>query len=399
MKILQINTVCGTGSTGRIAVDLYRTLEEKGHECVIAYGRKTAPDGIKSYRIGSDFDMYYHALMTRITDRTGFYSVDATKKFIKQIDLYNPDVIHLHNVHGYYINIKILFEYLSKANKSVVWTLHDCWTFTGHCSYFDYVGCDKWKTGCFDCPQKKEYPKSVIFDKSKWNYEQKKKIFTSVKDMTLVPPSKWLADLVKQSFLGKYPVKVINNGIDLDVFKPTESNFREQHKLLDKFIVLGVASKWDRRKGLDDFIELSKMLNEDYKIVLVGLNDKQMQNLPENILGFMRTESVKELAEIYTAADVFVNPSVEETQGLTTIEALACGTTVVVYNATAIPESVDADCGVVVEKGNVNGLKKAIEEIEQSGKFSRESCLDRAKLYDKQDKFGEYVRLYEAVKI
>ncbi|MDU7004199.1 glycosyltransferase [Clostridium sp.] len=277
MKILQINSVCGFGSTGRIATDLYKIIEEQGHECVIAYGRGKAPDGFNTIKIGSKFDNYMHVIMTRIFDKHGFGSIKATKKFIEKVKKYDPDVIHLHNIHGYYINIEILFNYLKEANKKVVWTLHDCWTFTGHCSYFDYVGCDKWKEGCHNCPQKGDYPTSNFIDNSKKNYEIKKGIFTGIKDMTIVTPSKWLAGLVKESFLGKYKIEVINNGIDLNVFKPTKSNFRDRYGINDKIIILGVASVWDRRKGLDYFVKLSSILGEKYQIVVVGVTEKQIK--------------------------------------------------------------------------------------------------------------------------
>jgi len=396
MKILHINTVCGTGSTGRIVVDLYSVAEEKGHECFVAYGRGSAPSGINSCRIGNDFDMYYHALMTRITDKTGFYSTSATKNLIKIIDDYSPDIIHLHNLHGYYVNLEILFNYLTKINMPIIWTLHDCWAFTGHCAYFDYADCDRWKTGCFECPQKNSYPTSILLDNSKWNYEQKRKLFTSPENMTIVTPSVWLAGLVRESFFGKYDVQVINNGIDLEIFKPTPSDFREKNNLADKFIVLGVANIWDKRKGLHDFIELSKLLDESYRIVLVGLSEKQIKTLPRNILGIERTSSISELAEIYTAADVYVNTSVEETMGLTTVEALACATKVVVYDATATPECVDADVGIVVAKNDVAALFDAIKSIKDKKLFEKDACINKAMLYNKNDKYGEYLKLYEA---
>ena len=397
MKVLQINTVCGTGSTGRIAVDLYKALESKEHECLIAYGRGNAPDGIKSYRVGNDADMHYHALMTRITDKTGFYSTKATEKLIKIIAEYTPDIIHLHNLHGYYINLEILFNYLAKINKPIVWTLHDCWAFTGHCAYFDYVNCSKWKTGCFECPQKKNYPKSILFDNSRWNYKKKRKLFSSPEDMIIVTPSAWLAGLVRESFLGKYYVQVINNGIDLELFKPTVSNFREKHNLTDKFIILGVANTWDRRKGLDDFIELSKLLDDSYKIVLVGLSSKQIKNLPNNILGLERTSSITELAEIYTAADIYVNSGVEETMGLTTVEALACGTPVVVYNATAVPECVDSSVGFVIEKNNISALLDAINIMQSENLFDKKACIEKAGLYNKAIKYGKYLDVYDEI--
>jgi glycosyltransferase involved in cell wall biosynthesis len=393
VKVLQINSVCGIGSTGRIAADLYKVLEEQGHECFIAYGRGIAPEGIKTIKTGSDFSVNIHGVLSRITDKHGFYSTAATKKFIEQVKEYDPDVIHLHNIHGYYINIELLFHYLRETNKPVVWTLHDCWAFTGHCAHLDYVGCDKWKNGCNKCPQKGSYPSSLLFDNSKFNYLKKKKLFTSINNMSIVTPSKWLAGLVELSYLGKYPVKVINNGIDLDVFKPTPSNFREKYNLEDKFVILGVASGWVIRKGLANFIELSKTLDDKYKIVLVGLSAKQVNEIPQNIIGIIRTNNVKELAEIYTAADVFVNPSVEETMGLVTVEALACGTPTIVYNATAVPEMVDETCGLVVEKGNVEELVKAIAKCKNNN-FSSDSCIERARLYDKEQKAVEYINTY-----
>jgi putative colanic acid biosynthesis glycosyltransferase len=218
VKVLQINSCCGVGSTGRIAADIYKALEEQGHQCKIAYGRGNAPEDIDTIRIGSSLDNYLHVIKTRIFDQHGFGSENATRALIKQIENYDPNIIHLHNVHGYYVNIDILFNYLKEAGKPVVWTLHDCWAFTGHCAYFDYIGCDRWKTGCYKCPQKKKYPSSILMDNSKRNFEKKRELFTGVKNMVIVTPSKWLAGLVKKSFLSEYPVKVINNGVDLEVF-------------------------------------------------------------------------------------------------------------------------------------------------------------------------------------
>lgn len=348
MKVLQINSVCGVGSTGRIAADIHRVLKQNGHESKIAYGRGEAK-GVSSddtIKIGTDRDIYAHAILSRLTDRTGFYSKSATKKLIRSIEEYNPDVIHLHNIHGYYINIKLLFDYLKKAGKPVVWTLHDCWAFTGHCTHFDYCGCEKWKTGCEKCPQLNRYPKSFA-DSSKRNYLYKKQIFNGINNMTIVTPSKWLENLVKQSYLGNYNIQVIYNGIDLTVFKPTVSDFRARHGLNNKKIILGVANIWEKRKGLDDLIQLSKKLSDDYKIVIVGklIGD----SLPANMLHVERTDSTKELAEIYSAADVFVNPSYEETFGIVTIEAIACGTPVIAYNVCANSEIIKTNTGIIVD--------------------------------------------------
>jgi glycosyltransferase involved in cell wall biosynthesis len=396
MKVLMINTVCGTGSTGRICTDIAEVLEREGHECKIAYGRGTVPEKYKKYavKIGTNFSVKVHAGVSRIFDSAGFHSKHATKKLIKWIEEFNPDVIHLHNLHGYYLNIKILFNYLKRANKKVVWTLHDCWTFTGHCSYFDYVNCDKWKTECFNCQQKHEYPKSVLIDNSKRNYLKKKAAFTGVKDLTIVTPSQWLADLVKQSYLKEYNVEVINNGIDTSIFKPTESDFKEKNNIQDKKIILGVASVWSARKGLRDFIKLASEIKENYSIVLVGLDDKN-KDLPNNIVAIGKTNNVQELAEIYSAADVFVNTTYEDNFPTVNLEALACGTPVITYKTGGSVEAVTESCGIVVEQGNVSALKESIENICENNLFNSVACIERSKNYNKTGRFKEYLDLYK----
>lgn len=390
MKILQINSVCGFGSTGRIAVQIQKTVEQNGGEGIIAFGRGDAPDGVNSYKINSDIDVKIHGALSRITDRQGFYSKGATHRLVNFIKEYNPDVIHLHNIHGYYLNAKILFDFLAEYGKPVVWTLHDCWAFTGHCSYFSYEGCDKWKSGCYSCPLKNEYPASILMDNSKKNYDEKKQLFTAVKNAVIVTPSEWLGGIVKESFLGKYPVKVIYNGIDIDCFKPTESSFKEKYGIEDKKIVLGVASVWTEKKGIKDFYKLNEIIGDDYKIVLVGLNSAQLAELPEGIIGIKRTNSARELAEIYTAADVFVNTSREETMGLTTVEALACGTPAVVCNATAVPEVVTEKSGIVIEPDNIDMLLNAVKGIS----FSKEDCMERAAEFELSKQYRKYYDLY-----
>lgn len=376
-----INTVCGIGSTGRICSDLAEVLEQNGNECKIAYGRGVVPEKYKKYavKIGSDLDVKLHALQTRLFDNTGFGSEKVTQKFINWIKEYNPDVIHLHNLHGYYINIEVLFNYLAEANKPVIWTLHDCWTFTGHCTHYSYVKCDKWKYGCNNCPQKREYPSSLIFDSSKKNWETKRALFTSVKNITFVSPSRWLANQVEQSFLNKYPVEVVPNGIDLTVFKPTPSDFRKKHNLEGKNIILGVASAWEPRKGLEDFVELSKTLDDSYKIILVGLSEKQKKELPENILGITRTNNVNELAEIYTAADVFFNPTYEDTYPTVNLEAQACGTPVVTYRTGGSVESVPEEN--VIEQGMFQTLVSASPKQVKRVMDKLDTSLAYAKLY------------------
>ena len=358
MKILMINSVCGIRSTGRICTDIADELTKQGHQVKIAYGRETVPEKYQKYavRIGSDLSVKVDALTTRIFDNAGFNSKAATKKFLEWVKEFNPDVIHLHNIHGYYINLPMLFEYLSKANKKVIWTLHDCWSFTGHCAYFTYAKCKKWRKGCHKCPQKKDYPSSILCDRSEHNWKQKRKMFTSVKNMTIVTPSKWLAELVKQSYLKEYPVVVINNGIDTTVFKPTPSDFRKKYGLEGKKIILGVASVWDRRKGLKDFVKLSEMIDESYAIVLVGLSVEQIKQMPKRIICISRTNSQQELAEIYTAADVLFNPTYEDNYPTVNLEAQACGTPVVTYSTGGSPESVPEENVAISFKDFVNRI-------------------------------------------
>lgn len=355
-----INVTCGVGSTGRICTDIADMLISEGHECKIAYGRKIVPEKYKeiAYRIGSDFGVKVNGVKARLFDNEGFNARSATKKLIKWIKHYNPDVIHLHNLHGYYLNVKLLFNYLKTCGKKVVWTLHDCWSFTGHCVYFDCPHCDKWQTECGKCIRSKDYPKA-IFSHAKRNFKRKKQIFCGVPNLTIVTPSKWLAELVKQSFLKEYPVQVINNGIDLTVFKPTASDFKEKYGLQNKKVILGVANVWEKRKGFDDFLELAKLISDDYRIVLVGVTDEQLKKLPPKVIGIKRTNSATELAQIYTAADVYVSPSREETFGMTVVEAMACGTPAIVYNLTALSE-LSVFGAVVCEKNTVEMLNKLI---------------------------------------
>lgn len=363
MKYLFINSVAGFGSTGRIAAEKCRELMKDGHECVLAFGRDKANcDDIPTVSIGSSLDVKLHGVQSRLLDSHGFGSRAATCRFLQWVKDYDPDVIWLHNVHGYYIHIGLLFEYLRTCGKKILWTLHDCWAFTGHCAYFDFVGCDKWKTGCYDCPQKGSYPASCGLDSSRSNYEKKKQLFTGIPDLTLTVPSYWLERRVKQSFLKEYPVEVVYNTINREIFKPTSGNFRERYGLEHRKIILGVASVWDERKGLKDFIALSEMLDERYKIVLIGLSDSQIEALPSGILGLPRTNSMQELAESYSAADVFVNPSTEETFGMTAMEARCCGTEAIVYQDTACEEIVNQFGGIAVPRG-AHHIYAAVEKL------------------------------------
>ena len=397
MRVLQINSVCGIRSTGKICTDLSDVLHKRGDECLILYGRDKVPDAYRNVakKIGGNFGVKLHALFTRLFDSAGFHSNAATKKIIQEIKKYNPDIIHLHNLHGYYLNIKMLFDYLKNQDKPVVWTLHDCWAFTGHCSHFSFVGCEKWKKGCFRCPQRKEYPTSLFFDNSKKNYNKKKKCFTGVKNLCIVTPSRWLAETAKESFLSEYPIVAIPNGIDLEIFKPTPGDFRDRYELKGKKIILGVASSWGEKKGLNDFLELSKMIDEDTRIVLVGLKDYESKSMLGNIICIQEIRNSAELAQIYTAADIFFNPSREETMGLTTVEAMACGTFSIVYPLTALPEVIGEDSGCVI---NFKDLSAVIDILKDRTKLNSEKCIEQANVYSKYKMFESYMKIYEGLK-
>lgn len=401
-KLLQINSVINSGSTGRIAEEIGQTAIESGWKSYIAYGRNDRPSQSELIKIGNDWDIKMHGIQTRLFDRHGLGSKSATKELIGKIKEISPDIIHLHNIHGYYINIEILFNYLRKTNIPVVWTFHDCWPITGHCSYFTFVGCEKWKKKCYDCPQKTSYPASWLVDRSEKNFHLKKELFTSLPNLTLVPVSNWLSEILMESFLQDYPVKLIHNGINTCVFKPSSSKaFRSKHDLVHKFLLLGVASDWSPRKGLKDFIKLSKNLNSEYQIVLVGLSREQIEHLPENILGIERTESVEELAELYASSDVYVNPTYEDNFPTTNLESLACGTPVITYKTGGSPEAIDELTGIVVEQGNIAKLIDAIKMVKSNGKQSySEACLNRAhRLYKKEDRYQEYIELYKKLLI
>lgn len=390
MKVLQINTVVNSGSTGRIAEDIGRTLISKGHESYIAFGRGNQNSVSKLIKIGSKLDFILHVVRSLFTDRHGFGSKRATRKFLKQIDLINPDAIGLHNIHGYYLNVDILFKYIKDQNIPVLWTFHDCWPFTGHCSY--NTDCDN----CKNCQRK--YPTSIFLNQTTRNFNDKKLIFNQVKKLQIITPSLWLKDLVHQSFL-KYPVQCINNGVDLNQFQPSENYKKLKEKLLlqNKKIILGVASIWDKRKGLSDFIQLASLLDASYQIILIGLTNKQIQELPENIIGVQRTESITELANYYSMADVYVNPTTKDNFPTTNIEALACGTPVITYNTGGSPEAIDNTTGRVVKKGDVEGLCNAIQELAlQSQEQHTKVCRNRAEqLFNKEDRYQEYLKLYE----
>lgn len=392
--LLQINLSANVGSTGRIAEEIGKEAMGQGWRSVIAYGRFAGPSESELIRVGNGFDIKEHLIETRLFDNHGLSSRRATKKFIKQIEALKPDIIHLHNIHGYYLNYQILFEYLNKTNIPIVWTLHDCWAFTGHCGHFIMANCERWKTGCGHCPiTHTEYPKSFV-DRSARNYKLKSEIFGANQNLHIVTVSEWLAGLVRQSFLQEKDIRVINNGIDLNVFKPSPI------KREGRYRVLGVSNLWSEVKGLPDIVRLRELLDKDkYEIVVVGVSKEQIANLPEGIVGIERTASASELAAYYSSANVFVNTTYADTFPTVNLEALACGTPVVTYKTGGSPESVDAETGVVVEQGDVNAMAEAIKMICDQGKEAyAEACREIAEQkYGKIDRYKDYLSVYNLV--
>ena len=378
MRMLLVNSVCGIYSTGKIVAQIARQFEAKGWEVRIGDGRYAAvPEGCRKWAIpiGGIFERCIHQVVTRSFDWHGdrICSWLATRRFLKWAEEWKPDVLWLHNIHGYYLNYELLFGWIKRhPDMEVRWTLHDCWAFTGHCVYFTMADCEKWKTGCCGkCFEKGQYPKSWLFGAARSNWERKRAAFCGVRKMTLVTPSKWLADLTRESFLKEYPVEVVHNTIDTKVFRPTESDFRERNGLIGKQIVLGVASSWGSRKGFVDFLKLRALLDESYEIVLVGLSLRQMKALPQGVLGIPRTRSAKDLAAIYTAADWFFNPTREDNYPTVNLEAAACGCRIVTYDVGGCAETVEGYAHAVVLRDadrSPEGFVKVIKGMNSGGR-------------------------------
>lgn len=386
MKVVQLNAVCGVGSTGGITVGISKMLTGHNIENYILY-----TNGHYDYELGinysSRFQVKSSAAMAKLLGNYGFNSFSSTKRLIHILNEIKPDIVHLHNIHGHDLNLEMFFKYLRDINVRVIWTFHDCWAFTGYCMHFDILQCSKWKSLCEDCPQSKTY--SCFFDRSRELFLKKKELFTAIEDMTVVSPSVWLAELAGHSFLNKFPIEVINNGIDLEVFRPSDSDFRSKYGLEEKHIILGVP------KGhIHYFIELNKIIDSEYKIVLVGLNEKEIKSLPAEILGLPQTNSRKEMAQLFTAADVYVNTTLQDTFPTVNLEALACGTPVITFSTGGSPEAIDDTTGMVVEKKNVKAIYEAVRYI-CTGADRSAACIERAhRLYDGRERFNDYFELY-----
>lgn len=395
-KILQINCDANWGSIGHIAEQIGLLAKERGWFPYLAYGREANPSNIELIHVGSLFGVYLHYVAYRLFDCDGIVSSRATKKLISKIKEINPDLIHLHNIHDHWLNYNILFEYLRTTKIPIVWTQHDCWSFTGGCGYYSLSGCDKWEKECIKCPLKRGL--LPLVDKTLFHYNKKKKLFNSVNSLTLVPVSKWLEGEIRKSFLKSVNIRQIYNGVDITVFKPVDNkSVKEKLSIGEKKLLVAAATSWSERKGLKDYITLSKILSSDEVIVLVGLSEVQLKHLPSKIIGLSRTQDVNELVQLYSAADIVLNLSYEETFGLTTVEGFACGTPGIVYNSTASPELITPETGLVVGAGDIKGVAEAISEILRNGKeyYSKE-CRERAvKFFNKDDRFADYIKLYE----
>jgi len=402
MKLFQINVTANSGSTGRIAEGIGVTALRNGFESWIAWGRGCNASRSKLIRIGGRFDYLEHGLETRIFDNHGQASRSATDKLTALMEQLKPDIIHLQNIHGYFLNYPRLFDYLKRSGIPVVWTLHDCWAFTGHCPHFSLCGCDRWRTGCHHCPQTREYPASYLFDRSRKNYEEKKRNFTGLKNLHVVSVSHWLDQLVGDSFLKDQPRSVIHNGIDTETFAPSDDRFVLRRKLGvadDEVMLLGAAAVWSDRKGWKDFMELNRLGGPGQKIVLAGLTEKQKRALPAGIIGITRTESVKALAGLYSAADLFLNLTYEDSYPSTNLEAISCGTPCLTYRTGGSPESVTDQTGFVAPQGDLGAVRQIVLSVKKQGKMPfAASCREYAlRNFPQQQCFDAYLKLYQQI--
>lgn len=402
--LLQINPVLRVNtSTGRIMQEIGELAMQHGWRSCIAYSK--GRDGIKSCQsevipVGNKWSTIWHGLETRLFDRHGLASNEATRLFVKQIQELKPNVIHIHNIHGYFLNYQILFDFLAQSNIPVVWTVHDCWLYTGHCYYYSYAGCNKWQTGCGHCPQKKEFPASWLIDRSHQNYEDKKQAFTSLPldQLTIVPVSEWIREEMQYSFFRNNQFHVIHNGINTNIFNIyNPEQVKQKYGLNGKHILLGVASIWSREKGFDDCIQMADLLHPDEMLVLVGVRPEQQKKLKKNMLGIPRTENIHQLAELYAAADAFINPTWQDNYPTVNLEAIACGTPVVTYRTGGSIEAITDQTGFIVPQGNVKEMLEAARLISQRGKaYYQQPCRTYAlENFRKEDRYQDYLDLYD----
>ena len=397
LKIALIITVVDRGGAGRIVADIHRTIHDAGHSSFVFYGRGRQPDDESMMKFSDELGVLVHGAGSRLFDAQGLLSLRATHRLIKLLTQFEPDVVHLHNAHGYYLNFPLFFNYLKERSLPLVWTLHDCWPFTGHCAHFEYVGCDRWKIGCGSCPQTREYP-ATFLDRSRANYEKKRSSFTSLSKCRIVAPSQWLKNHIDQSFLKDYQNLVINNGVDLALFNriPGATFFGDLTKD-GKKIILGVASIWNKKKGVEVFAELSHLLHAGERLVLVGKMSKHFrQTFSENVVLIDRVDDLAALAKLYSLANVFVNPTFEDTFSNTNLEALACGLPVVTFPTGGSPETINFRYGSVCSPTALGGLKAARSFCKLDAEVVAEKCRAHAvENFNKWDRFQEYIQVYK----
>ena len=396
-KIIQINNN-NYGSTGRIMQNISAVVTDDGFDCYTSCknsreGRKFENKnqiliGIWLERIISERLAYYTSLKDS-------FNILGTCLFIKKLKRIKPDLIHLHNLHGSFINIGILFSYIKKNKIPIVWTFHDSWPYTGQCTDYD---CEKWETGCNKCPKLHQYPSVFFLDLTRFMWNKKRRIFNGINNLTIVTPSKWMNELIGCSYLKDYKRVVINNGIDLSVFKPTKSNFREKYSISENdFVLLGVANYWNNDKGLDVFVKIAERLPKTYKIVLVGTNEDVDKEIPDNILSIHHTYDIEELVEIYSSADLFLNPTRRDNFPTVNIEAIACGTPVLSFDTGGSSEMLNERCGSVVKTNDVESFISEIYRIYETRPYSEDECVKRAKCFDIKITYTNYLNLYKEI--
>lgn len=399
MKVFELNTFCGIKSTGRIATDIALLLEKQGHACRVGYGAESVPAALArfAYRIGNPIERKIHGAMRKFFDAEGYGSRIGTLFLIRELKRFQPDVVHLHNLHGCYVNLRLLFRYLKKSGIPVAWTLHDCWSMTGHCAYFEYAKCEKWKEKCGECPQLKSYPICLGLGGSRRNLRRKKAVLSGMSKMMLVTPSQWLSEYVTESFLKAYPVRVIYNGVDSSVFQPAQKtgDLRARYGITAKYVVLAVAAEWDERKGLRYLLKASERLSEEYQVVILGLQKAQILELPARVIGIESTHNVQELAAWYSLASCLANPTMEDNMPMVNLEALACGTPVAVFHTGGCPEVIDETCGRVLPQGDASALAKAIVELSSQKEEMCEACVARSNHFTSEACYQQYIELYE----
>ncbi len=396
MKVLQINACYGYLSTGIIVEDIEKLLIENGCESYIGYQSK-AKEMSNGYKIGTGLDRKFHGLYSRIFGKQGYVSKNQTRKFLKWVDEIKPDIVHLHNLHSNYLNFNILISYLAENNIKTVYTFHDCWAFTGKCTHYSFVKCNKWKEACGNCPKNKHEVPSLFFDVTSKVIKDRTEHLNKISDLTIVSCSNWMKKQVELSHLTPKKVVTIYNGVNTNIFKPHENSFRKDYSLNDKFVILGFANKWCLENNMAGVKSLVEQLKDDEKIVIVGCNEEQKKYFSAYkkviALGFIKDRL--ELSDIYASSNVFVNLTYEDTLPTVNMESLCCETPVITFNSCGSPELVSNENGMVVEQGNFDAIRKSIDIIKNDGiKVDYNKVKE---VFDREKCYKKYIDLYRQI--